>query len=150
MATVFCEADGLLCFVPVWSFLGVCVSLFLERWHDKLIGRFRIWGSVQVGCPNECLKLQADVAHTCTSLGIMQEEDLIKSPPFSAYSVSWCWVTARCSLPRCWLISGCVLAVSITSVWCEVESQVLSTGSWHFILHCSVSVPAVSLWYFWI
>lgn len=42
----------------------------------------------ELGCPNVRLNLQADVAHTCTSLGIMEEEDLIKSPPFSAYSVS--------------------------------------------------------------
>lgn len=33
------------------------------------------------GCPNECLKLQANVVCTCTSLGIIEEEDLIKFPP---------------------------------------------------------------------
>lgn len=39
----------------------------------------------ETGCPNECLKLQADVVRTCTSLGII-EEDLIKSthtPPLT-------------------------------------------------------------------
>lgn len=40
------------------------------------------------GSPNECLKLQADVVRTCTSLGIIKEEDLITFPPLSAYSVS--------------------------------------------------------------
>ena len=46
------------------------------------------WHRQEPGCPNRCLKLQADVACTCTSLGIIEEEDLIKFPPLSAYSVS--------------------------------------------------------------
>lgn len=36
-------------------------------------------------CPKECLKLQADVVSSCTSLGIPEEEDSIKFP-LCAYS----------------------------------------------------------------
>lgn len=32
------------------------------------------------GCPNECLKLQADLVSSCTSLGIPEEEDSVKFP----------------------------------------------------------------------
>lgn len=38
------------------------------------------------GCPEECLKLQAGVVSSCTSLGIPEEEDSIKFP-LSAYGV---------------------------------------------------------------
>lgn len=98
-------------------------------------------------CPKEW-KLQADVVSSCTSLGIPEEEDSIKFP-LCAYSS--CWVTARCSLLGAeWFLALCWQRALLAHSVKEVESQVLSTDSWHLILHCSVGLPAVSLWYFWI
>lgn len=39
------------------------------------------WHRQEPGCPNECLKLWADVVHMRVSLGITEEEDLLTFPP---------------------------------------------------------------------
>lgn len=101
------------------------------------------------GCPNECLKLQAGVVSSCTSLGIPEEEDWIKFP-LSAYGVHVEWQPGALCLGAEWFLALCWQRALLAHNVKEVESQVLSTDSWHLILHCSVSLPTVSLWYFWI
>lgn len=82
------------------------------------------------GCPNECLKLQADVVCTCTSLGITEEEDLIKFPPSLCLQcqlmLSDSQMLFTLVLIDFWLRVGSELPVHNVK---EVESQVLSTDS---------------------
>lgn len=83
MATVFVKQMGccvLYQFEAFWGGARLC------SWRDDTISSLGSFGSMdwrrqEPGCPNECLKVQADVVHTCTSLGIIKEEDLMKFPP---------------------------------------------------------------------
>lgn len=88
------------------------------------------WRRQEPGCPNEA-KLQADVAHTYTSLGTIEEEDLIKFiPPLCLQCqlmLSDSQMLFNLELIDFWLRVGNehLLVHDVK----EVESQVLSTDS---------------------